>query len=132
MDQSVNLPAQTDSQFIAQLPELAIEFLSLSTEFESESQQQLKRARLTEGLRGWSVLEKLAIQSLIERARMAADQFKEKQRIEALAAAKRQRPFVPTNRIANQMRTKATQALNDPSIVEALVQWSQNAHSTKR
>ncbi len=124
MDQSVKLPAQTNSQFLAQLPELAEELLSLSNEFEVGMQSQLMKARMTEGLRGWGVLEKLARESLHERGRDAARARAESERAEALATARQQKPFVPTRKLTASLQTKAVEALQDPSVVAALVQWS--------
>lgn len=131
MDQSVTLPAQTDSQFIAQLPELASELLWLSADFEAALSSESRRLRMTESLRGWGALEKLARQSLIDRGRQAAAQLREQERARSILAAKSQKPFVPSRRLASSMRAKASEALNDPSIVAALVQWSQNPASRK-
>lgn len=124
MDQSVKLPAQTASQFLAQLPELAEELLSLSQEFETGMQGHLLRTRMTDGLRGWAVLEKLARESLHERGREAARQRAETERSEALTTARQQKPFVPTRKLNASLQTKAVEALQDPSVVAALVQWS--------
>jgi hypothetical protein len=128
MDQSVtlptphaSLPAQTASQFIAQLPELAIELLALSPEFESGRGPLHEKGRLTESLRSWGALEKLARESLLERGRQAA------------VPQTIQKPFVPARSLAQSIQHRTadtlTHAFRDPKIMEALIQWTRGKSS---
>ena len=129
MDQHLSLPAQTPSQFLAQLPELAEELISLSSEFEASLQARNLHERLTEGLRGWGAMEKLARDSLMERGRQAKVQAPQ-----ATPTERIEKPFVPARRLAQSIQNKTSGTLNeafrDPKVMAALIQWTRNKNST--
>ena len=129
MDQPLNLPAQTPSQFIAQLPQLAAELLSLSEEFETSLHLRQLRERMTETLRSWGPMEKLARESLIARGKASAPSTPPTEGI----AEKIEKPFVPARRLAqsvhNRTRDTLSSAIGDPSVMAALIQWTQNKNS---
>ncbi len=133
MDQPVSLPAQTPSQFLAQLPELAVELLHLSHEFEGSLEARHLQMRLTDSLRGWSALEKLARDSLIERGKQAAAEAAERARAQELEQARSAKPLVPARRLARSFETKTQgaiqEAFQDPRVMSALKQWTQDKNS---
>ena len=132
---SGSLPARTDSQFLAQLPELAEKLLNLSEEFEATAPAFCEVTQFSEALRGWSILEKIARESIHERAREALRVQAELARQTAQKQALQARPSVPRRTLQSGIRSKAIQtiqALDDPGVLNALKQWTQNQNSRKR
>ena len=125
------LPARSDSQFLAQLPELAVSLLDLSAEYESALLGLTRTIRIADAMRGWNVLESLARESLYERARLAAEARSEQERQQAKIAAQSARPSVPRRTIESAMKQQAIKALEDPGVLNALKQWTQARNTSK-
>jgi len=126
------LMPRTDSQFLAQLPEFAEKLLNLSEEFEATSPAFCEITQFSETLRGWSFLERIARESLHERAREAARAQAEQAKVAAQKQAHQARPSIPRRTLQSGIRSRAMMALEDPGVLSALKQWTQAQNSKKR
>ena len=126
-----NLFLRSESQFLAQIPELAVSLLHLSQEFECSLMGLSRTLRLAETMRGWHVLESLARDSLHERARVAAQTRAEQDLQKAKEAAHAERPMVPRRTIESKIKSQAMKALEDPGVLNALRKWTQARNTQK-
>ncbi|MEN9723846.1 MAG: hypothetical protein RJB38_1832 [Pseudomonadota bacterium] len=126
------LPARTDAQFLAQLPEFAEGLLYLSEEYEVSLLDLECSLKASAQMRSWCVLESLAQESLLERARLAAQKRSEEELQKAKINAQTARPTVPRHRVDSAIKSQALKALDDPNLLQALKQWSQSQVPSKR
>ncbi len=126
-----SLPPVTNAQFLAQLPELAEGLLDLSPDFEASLMGWTQTLRTAELMRGWNALERLARDSLMERAKLAAEKRAQQEREEAASRALNERPSVPRRTVEASIKAKAMKALDDPGVLNALKQWTQSRSTSK-
>lgn len=127
---SSSLPPRTEAQFLAQLPELAEALLELSQEYEGALLGFHRTLKTAEFMRGWSVLENLARESLMERARAAAEKRAQEAREQAMVQARAAKPSVPRRTLESNLKSQAIKALEDPGVLNALKQWTKSRNST--
>ena len=125
------LPPRNDSQFLAQLPDLAAALLHLSQDFETPLQGLSRTMKLADAMRGWHVLESLARESLLERARIAAQTRAEEERQRSKELAQIERPIVPRRTIESAIKSQAMKALQDPGVLNALKQWTHARNNSR-
>ncbi|MBU6375672.1 MAG: hypothetical protein KGQ59_06725 [Bdellovibrionales bacterium] len=125
------LPPRNESQFLAQLPDLSASLLHLSQDFEAPLQGLSRTMKLADTMRGWHVLESLARESLLERARLAAQTRVEQERQRSKELAQIERPIVPRRTIESAIKSQAMKALQDPGVLNALKQWTQARNNSR-
>lgn len=130
-DASPSLPPRTEAQFLAQLPELAEALLELSEDYESSLLGLSRTLKTADFMRGWGVLESLARESLMERARAAAEKRAQEAREQAVAQAQTAKPSIPRRTIESAIKSQAMKALDDPGVLNALKQWTHTRGSGK-
>ena len=131
-ESSPSLPPRTDAQFLAQLPELAEGLLELSEDYESALLGFHRTLKTADLMRGWGVLEALARESLMERARAAAEKRAQDAREQAVSQAKVAKPNIPRRTIESTIKSQAMRALDDPGVLNALKQWTHSRGSGRR
>jgi hypothetical protein len=130
-DASPSLPPRTEAQFLGQLPELAEALLELSEDYESALLGLHRTLKTADFMRGWGVLETLARESLMERARAAAEKRAQEAREHAVLQAQTAKPSIPRRTIESAIKSQAMKALNDPGVLNALKQWTHTRGSSK-
>jgi hypothetical protein len=129
-DGAGSLPPRTEAQFLAQLPELAEALLELSDDFEASLLGLSRTLKTADFMRGWGVLETLARESLMERARAAAKKRAQEAREQAVAQAHAAKPSIPRRTIESAIKSQAIKALEDPGVLNALKQWTHSRGSS--